>query len=395
MSILLPRRSPALVFALAALVAAAPAARAFFRHPTSDDLLSPPDRTCTQPAPAPDGKSIAYVVEDSGLKQIWVRTAVKPPVDRKLSDGQANDEAPDWSADGTRLYFTSDRGGSSKLWSMETATGTRRQVTGGAGQDFHPRVSPTGRFLAFDSDRSGNFEIWVRELATGQDRKVTDCSASDFSPSWGPREDELAFTSSRGGAFNIWIQDSAGKHEARALTTSRGGSAHPDWSPDGRAIAYDSDRGGTTKVYVQAVAGATEPEALTDLLSVEERPRFTRTGRKLFFQAKENQLTGFKSRTAPAMPAAPAVPKTVAARTPPTEPELGAGPIPRQSRFHGNRSAKGGLAVVQFFPVTQPGGADPKAPLGAVLDKPLDGNQDFKSRVKLWESTAEMTLEVS
>ncbi|MBI2944797.1 MAG: PD40 domain-containing protein [Candidatus Wallbacteria bacterium] len=387
-----------LLVGVAFALAVATPSEAFFRHPTSDDLLSPPDRTCTQPAPSPDGRAVAFVVEDTGLKQIWLRTAGKPPVDRKLSDGQSNDEAPDWSADGGRLYYTSDRAGGSKIWVLEISTGARRQVTTADGQDFHPRVSPSGRWLAYDSNRSGNFEIWVRDLAGGTERKLTSHSASDFSPCWSPRDDELAFTSSRGGAFNVWIQDAQGKREARPFTNGKGGSAHPDWSPDGRAIAYDSDRGGTTKIWVQPVSGASEPLALTDLLSVEERPRFMRSGRKIFFQAKENQLAGFKSRPAPAMPATAASRATpgagpLAAIGAAPEPPAAAG-TPRPA-FRGNRPAGGGLTVLQFFPVTQDGGCEVTSPVGVVLDKPLAPRQNLKSRVKLWESTGEMTLEVS
>ncbi len=378
-------------------LAAPPGAGAFYRYPTSDDFLSPPDRTCSSPAPSPDGRSVAYVVEDSGLKQLWLRTAGKPPSDRKLSDGQANDDSPDWSPDGAKLYFSSDRGGASKIWVMEVGAGTRRPVTTGGGQDFHPRVSRSGRKLAFDSNRSGNYDVWIRDLEHREDRRLTDVPAGDFSPCWSPGEDQVAFTSSRGGSFAIWLQETSGKSAARRLTAGSGGSAHPDWSPDGRAIAYDCDRGGATKVFVQPVRGSVEPLAVTDLLSNEERPRYTRDGKRIFFGARENQLAGFKARPAPDVAAPPPAPRPVAAAsTPSLSPGLGAPPA-RQgaNQFRGNRGKTGGIAVLQFFPGSQPGGVAIDSPLGAVFNIALDRRQDLKSQVRLWESTSTAGFEVS
>jgi TolB protein len=402
---------------LALVMAAPPGAGAFYRYPTSDDFLSPPDRTCSSPAPSPDGRSVAYVVEDSGLKQLWLRTQGKPPSDRKLSDGQANDDSPDWSPDGTKLYFASDRGGASKIWVLEIAAGTRRPVTTGGGQDFHPRVSRSGRRLAFDSNRSGNYDVWVRDLDRREDRQLTDSTAGDFSPCWSPDEAQLAFTSSRGGSFNIWLQDVSGKTPARRLTAGSGGSAHPDWSPDGRAIAYDSDRGGATKVFVQPVRGSAEPLAVTDLLSNEERPRYTRDGKRIFFGARENQLAGFKARPAPDVAAPPPVPRPAAvSASGPLEPSLGS-PASRaapsslypgappldplapseagNNQFRGNRGKTGGIAVLQFFPGSQPGGIALNSPLGAVFNVPLDRRQDLKSQVRLWEATSTAGFEIS
>ncbi len=363
---------------------------ALLRYPTSDDFLSPPERSCSRPSPSPDGRQAAYVVRDEGLAQIWVRTLTRPPSDRLVSDGQSNDDTPDWSPDGSQIYFASDRGGASKIWVMNRDGSGRKQVTFGAGNDFNPRVSPSGRRIAYDSNRQGNYDVWIRDIQSGRSLQVTQSPSGDFGPAWSPAEDEIAFTSSREGRFDIWIKDATGRKAARRLTSGRGGSAHPDWSPDGRLLAFDSDREGKTKVYVQSTKGSTAPRAVTNLISVEEHPRFTTDGSRLYFTASENRIVGFKAKAVPQLETPQPEPLAAVRAT-----RTRVGSPPDRDVSQPASRGRGGLKVLTFFPHSARGGVEIRSPIGAVLSSRLRDRQDLKSMVRLLEATRPMSIEVS
>ena len=67
----------------------------------------------------------------------------------------------DWSPDGTRIAYTSDRSGNYDLWVIPAAGGVSTQLTNEPARDIGPSWSPDGRQIAFTSDRTGQDELWV------------------------------------------------------------------------------------------------------------------------------------------------------------------------------------------------------------------------------------------
>ena len=68
----------------------------------------------------------------------------------KGSDGVLGDDGmPDFSPDGTRIVFTSNRDRQGEVYVMRPDGSGQRRVTRKPGDDFNPRFSPTGREIAF------------------------------------------------------------------------------------------------------------------------------------------------------------------------------------------------------------------------------------------------------
>ncbi len=67
-----------------------------------------------------------------------------------------------WMPDDETIFFLSEETGHSHLSLMDTATGTRRQLTAGDFVVRSPQVSPDGEFLYFEANRSrtGIFEVY-------------------------------------------------------------------------------------------------------------------------------------------------------------------------------------------------------------------------------------------
>ena len=116
-----------------------------------------------------------------GLGDLWVTTKDGPnqwqtPINLGAINSSSRDAAPELSADGLTLFFTSNRPGGSgeaDLWMVERASESDPwQTPENLGPaintqyiDAHPAISPDGLALAFSSNRSAegadSFDIWI------------------------------------------------------------------------------------------------------------------------------------------------------------------------------------------------------------------------------------------
>src|SRR5262245_51932498 len=79
----------------------------------------------TYPSWSPDGKSIVYIAEVDGLKQLFIRS-LDSAISTQITKSSSNCASPFWSPDSVRIYYiTFDAGG--QLWSVG-ATGGEPQL---------------------------------------------------------------------------------------------------------------------------------------------------------------------------------------------------------------------------------------------------------------------------
>ena len=135
---------------------------------------------------SPDGRTIAYVSDQSGEDQIWTidQDGRTPPVQRTTTlSGMLY--APEWSPDGKRIAF-SDKSG--KLYALTVETNDLQQIADDTrGQVRHYVWSPRGGHLAFAlqvSERTRSLFIW--SSGDGQLRQVTGDLFDEHTPAWDP-----------------------------------------------------------------------------------------------------------------------------------------------------------------------------------------------------------------
>jgi len=99
---------------------------------------------------------------------------------------------PQLSPDGKWVAYTvstpslQDNRNVSRVWVVEVATGTSRQLSGGPGSDRQPRWSPDGKTLAFVSTRDSGAQVWVLPIGGGDARKVSHVPDGVSDPLWLP-----------------------------------------------------------------------------------------------------------------------------------------------------------------------------------------------------------------
>ncbi len=155
----------------------------------------------------------------------------------RLTRSRGLDGFPEWSPDGRKIAFESNRAGGFDLYVMN-ANGSRvRRVAASPAFDGIPSWSPDGHMLSFESDRSGNTEVYVMPAAGGPARRVTHHPGFDGSAVWLNRR-RLAFASRRADAnVDIYSVGVDGRGLKR-LTRNILDDTAPARSPDGSRIAF-------------------------------------------------------------------------------------------------------------------------------------------------------------
>jgi tricorn protease len=155
---------------------------------------------------SPDGKSLAYVSDESGREEIYVVPVDGSGGPQKLTDIDALKGGYNWSPDSQEIAFSSS---DSKLRKVNVAT---KQVavldSSNYGNISTPLWSPDGKWLAYskpDASRTGDIYLIDSSTQDKEPHKVTFDSNSDVNPRFSPDGRKLFFQrieASSGGTPN-------------------------------------------------------------------------------------------------------------------------------------------------------------------------------------------------
>lgn len=159
---------------------------------------------------------------------------IEPP--RRWITSTLYDIAGEYSWDGKKITFSSNRSGSREIWVCDADGGNAIQLTHlGGPMTGTPRWSPDGRQIAFDSRPGGNPDVFVIGAEGSGLRRLTSLPGEDARPAWSPDGKWIYFSSDRSGRSEIWRTPPSGGR-AEQVTKAGGNSAYP--SRDGEWIYY-------------------------------------------------------------------------------------------------------------------------------------------------------------
>ena len=174
-----------------------------------------------------------------------------------LSSHPVDDMEPDWSPDGTKIAFVSDRNDDAdQIYIMDSDGKNQTRLTDGPRRKLQPDWSPDGGKIAF-TVWDGIPRIDVMD-ADGKNRTSLVGEAS--APAWSPDGQQIMFVSARNWESEIMVIGADGQGLERLKHGLRGGN--PSFSPDGRRIAYNAEHGGSVHIFVVGADGK-NPKRLT------------------------------------------------------------------------------------------------------------------------------------
>ncbi|NMC79733.1 MAG: hypothetical protein GYA59_10270, partial [Chloroflexi bacterium] len=220
----------------------------------ADDAGFPVFNLPTASAPELDQKGIIVMaLQDGNYSHLFVFHPQYLPLTRLTNDAW-DDITPAVSPDGSRLAFSSRRGGSWDIYILNLADKSLTQVTQTTEYDAAPTWSPDGQWLAYESYVDDNLEILVKSLAdlSQPALRLTNQSGPDYSPAWSPQGREIAFISARNGKEEVWLA-SLDQSDNRFTNASNDGdsrASNPSWSPDGKYLAWAVEKSSVSTLVV-------------------------------------------------------------------------------------------------------------------------------------------------
>jgi Tol biopolymer transport system component len=232
------------------------------------------DQDGVQPRVSPHGKRIAYwgssgnqpdtrnkpvvSTQPRHNRDVWtVDVDGHNPV--RVTTHEANDWNPVWSADGSWLYFLSNRSGSMNLWRVAID-----EATGIVHGELQPLTVPAQYIAHFSLSADGHTGVYAslintsnvarvgfdaaRGAVTGTLTSVTTGSQDFYFMDASPDGTRIAVTTSSRTREDLYVVSADGL-TIRQLTNDFARDRAPRWLPDGRTIAFYSDRGGDFDVW--------------------------------------------------------------------------------------------------------------------------------------------------
>ncbi|MCC6862128.1 MAG: PD40 domain-containing protein [Bryobacterales bacterium] len=229
--------------------------------------LSPGRRWTTSAAWTPDGNDIVYSSGqwNVGGFSLWRIASTGSTAPRRLEFATEQADSPAISRQGSLVYARTSF--DTNVWSVDlaapgAAAGPSKPFIASTRKDGNPQFSPDGKRIAFDSDRGGSLEIWTCDHDGSNAAPLTSMQATMTGGArWSPDGERIVFDSTRDGQFELYVIRSHGGPATR-LTNHPAVDALGNWSRDGRWIYFVSNRSGQWQVWKMPDGGG-EPVQVT------------------------------------------------------------------------------------------------------------------------------------
>jgi Tol biopolymer transport system component len=258
---------------------------------------------------APNGK-IAFSSSADGDHDIYTMNPDGSEL-VNLTDafGDATDDDPNWSPDGSKIAFASGRAGgedhlfANNIFVMNADGSDQIQLTFEADHQFsvQPSWSPDGAQLAFTSDREGDWEIFTMDADGSDQTNITgpnqSLSYDDKNPDWSPDGTRVIFEGVREGAWEILTADPDGTNEVNLTAEDDPPFAningYASYRPDGSKIVFMrqiNDGSDDWDIWVMDPDGTAKENLVPDDEFQDVAPSWSPDGNQIVFYSNRSEF---------------------------------------------------------------------------------------------------------
>ncbi|MEZ5965637.1 MAG: S41 family peptidase [Planctomycetota bacterium] len=213
------------------------------------DVFVPDDGTASRPSHLNVGGQVrGFELSPKGERallmargDVFSAPIEKGPTRNLTRTSDAHDRQGEWSPDGTRIAFVSDRSGEDEIWLVaQDGSAPPAQLTSGhQAMMYGLHWAPDSKKIAFHDCTNRLYVVDVQSKAVTEVARNRGGRLGDYS--WSPDSGWLALSLTGANELRsiwLWSADSG----LRQVTDELWNAAEPVWDPDGKYLFYLSDR---------------------------------------------------------------------------------------------------------------------------------------------------------
>jgi len=193
------------------------------------------------------------------------------------------------------------------IWLLEVATGVTTRFTSDPGWDAFPIWSPNGSRIIFTSNRGGVYDLYEKAANGAGEEKLLYQSSEGKGPTSWSHDGRYLLYYSLGQPTHLRLLTVAGEADRKAvpLVDPQFTSITGRFSPDGRWIAYTSNESGMNEVSVRpfdpATGSAGNPVVVTS--GGGRTPLWRGDGKEIFYFTPDGTVTAMEVKAGSAFQA--------------------------------------------------------------------------------------------
>ncbi len=231
----------------------------------------------TDPAPAPDGKHLAFAAR-GWLWNLNLETGSAV----RLTKGPGIDSRPRWSPDGKLLAFVRDEGKNTAIIVRELASGQETRIDTEA-IELDPEFSADGVWLYYTSGVSGSLNLRRRHLTSGEDEQLTELSQVERNSRRLAQNDGLMYLHASGSHRVLRIKDFKSGTDSIAVAQTLTYLFTADAHPVQNLIVYSAPIDNAHHLWTMDLKDPRVKNRLTEGDPFAITPAFSTDGNQVYF----------------------------------------------------------------------------------------------------------------
>jgi Tol biopolymer transport system component len=182
---------------------------------------------------------VAFTIRTAQSIDVWVLEPERGTLTRLTNEG--TNRRPEWTSDGKRIVFVSDRGGQLAFWWQAADGGAPAELLykPDEGDPFEAILSPDGKWLVYRTGPGGHPPRSIFAVVLdAKSKSVPLVSGASYTqmPRLSPDGNWLVYQSNESGVFEIYVRPFPGA--GGRVQISNGGGNEPLWARSGHALLY-------------------------------------------------------------------------------------------------------------------------------------------------------------